>query len=93
MKIASAAPYDTPTFHYFRREVDQFIAQTKVKNLSEAELHAAVDAAVEDWRARAFPKSWILRARVEALREMTGTLVNARRAPPSSRANGPAGRE
>ena len=93
MKIASAAPYDTPTFHYFRREVDRFIAQTKVKNLSEAQLRAVVDAAVEDWRARAFPKSWILRARVEALREMTGTLVDARQTPRRSGANGPAVRE
>ena len=93
MKIVSTAPYDTPTFHYFRREVDRFIAQTKVKNLSEAELHAAVDAAVEDWRARAFPKNWIMRARVEALREMTGTLIDARRAPRPSGANGPAVRE
>jgi hypothetical protein len=93
MKIVSTAPYDTPTFHYFRREVDQFIAQTKVKNLSEAELRAVVDAAVEDWRARAFPKNWIMRARVEALREMTGTLVDTRQTPRRSGANGPAARE
>jgi len=66
MKIVSTAPYDTLTYEYFRREVDRLIAQTKVKNLSEAELLAVVDAAVEGWRARAFPKSWIMRARVEA---------------------------
>ena len=93
MKIVSTAPYDTLTYEYFRREVDRLIAQTKVKNLSEAELRAVVDAAIEGWRARAFPKSWIMRARVEALREMTGTLVDARQTPRRSGASGPVARE
>jgi len=35
MKIVSIASYATPTYDYFRREVARFIAQTKVKNLSE----------------------------------------------------------
>ena len=80
MKIVSMAPYATPTYDYFRREVARFIAQTKVKNLSEAQLRAVVDAAVEDWRAKEFPKNWILLARAEALREMRGTNLDARRA-------------
>ena len=93
MKIVSVASYTTPTYDYFRHEVGELIAQAKVKNLSEAQLRAVVDAAVEDWRARAFPKNWIMRARVEALREMTGTLVDTRQTPRRSGANGPAARE
>jgi len=79
MKVVSVAPYDTPTYDSFRREVDGFIAQIKVMNLSQAQLRTMLDAAVENWRARAFPKSWIMRARVEALKEMAGTLLDNRR--------------
>ena len=89
MKIVSIASYATPTYDYFRREVARFIAQTKVKNLSEAQLRAVVDANVEGWRANEFPKNWILLARAEALREMRGTNPDARRAPRPSGANGP----
>jgi len=80
MKIVSIAPYATPTYDYFRREVGRFITQTKVKNLSEAQLRAVVGAAVEDWRAREYPKNWILLARAEALREMRGANLDVRRA-------------
>jgi hypothetical protein len=93
MKIVSVAAYATPTYDYFRREVGRFIAQTKVKNLSEAQLRAVVDAAVERWRAEQFPKNWILLARAEALREIRGTSLDARLAPRRSGANGLAARE
>jgi hypothetical protein len=93
MKIVSIAVNDTPTYDFFRREVGQLIARTKVKHLSEAQLRAMVDAAVENLRARAFPKSWILQARMEVLREIMGTLVDARRTPRWYKAIRPAARE
>ena len=81
MKIISIPPSTTPTYDFFRRQVRRLIAETSVENPSEAHLRAVVAAAVEDWRARGFAKSWIARARVEALREIASTTPDARPAP------------
>jgi hypothetical protein len=90
MKIVSVASYTTPTYDYFRHEVGELIAQAKVKNLSEAQLRAMVEAAVEGWRAKDLPKSWIVQARTVALREVAGTLLDNHRTPRRFRANAPA---
>ena len=82
MKSVSTPPLSTPTYDFFRRLVSRLIAETKVKNPSEAELRAVVAAAVEDWRGRGFAKSWIVRAKAEALREIAGAIPNAATAAP-----------
>jgi len=72
----------TPTYDFFRRQVGRLISETKVKSLSEAEMRAVVAAAVEDWRGRGFAKSWIVRAKAEALREIGGVIPSAGTARP-----------
>jgi hypothetical protein len=82
MKSASTSPLTTPTYDFFRRQVRRLISETKVKNPSEAELRAVMAAAVEEWRGRGFAKSWIVRAKAEALREIAGVIPNTGTAPP-----------
>jgi len=82
MKSVSTPPSTTPTYDFFRRLVRRLITDAKVENLSEAQLRAVVAAAVEDWRGRGFAKSWIVRAKAEALREIAGATLNAGTAPP-----------
>ena len=82
MKSVSAPPLTTPTYDFFRRQVRRLISETKVKNPSEAELRAVMAAAVADWRGRGFAKSWIVRAKAEALLEIAGVVPNTGTAPP-----------
>jgi hypothetical protein len=79
MTIVSIPPSTTPTYDFFRRQVRRLIAETKMENPSEAQLRAVLAAAVEEWRARGFAKSWIVRAKAEALREIAGAYT----APPT----------
>jgi hypothetical protein len=86
MKTVLITPDSGRTYALFRRQVLCFLVQARADCPDEALLQAGLTAALKNWKAQGYPRSWLVQAKADVQRALTIAKASAPARPVSERA-------